>query len=53
MEKELVVSLLIIEYKKIYPEDNIPENFNLLKLDDKINLLKKALKNKIKIKDLL
>lgn len=52
MEKALVVALLLRKYKKDLKED-VPEPFKLLSIDEKITLLKKALKEHISIKELI
>ena len=53
MEQELVVALLLSKYKKNNPNEEIPKSFNLLSVEEKIQLLKKALKEKIKLDKLI
>ena len=52
MEKTLVVGILINKYKKEFKED-VPEQFKLLSIDEKLLLLKKALEKHINMIDLL
>ena len=52
MEKTLVVGILINKYKKEFKED-VPEQFKLLSLYEKITLLKKSLEPHINMIDLL
>ena len=53
MEQELVVALLLVKYKKENPNVEIPKSFDLLPIEDKIMLLKKALKEKVKLDKLI
>ena len=53
MEQELVVALLLNLYKKKNTNEEIPKKFNILTIEDKLLILKKALKEKIKIEKLI
>lgn len=53
MEQELVVALLLVKYKKKNSNVEVPKSFDLLPIEDKIMLLKKALKEKITLDKLV
>ena len=53
MGQELVVALLLNKYMEQNPNTEIPVSFNRLSLDEKIDVLNKALKDNKKIDELI
>lgn len=53
MEKTFVVALLLEKYQRENEIEIIPEDFELLELDEKIMLLNKALKEHISLEELI